>query len=386
MKYLLCSIFRNIRESRVRAHLFNAILQSLLTVTTIALLSCSQSNQVATSCPEFFESEELKGAISEYNSLSKVGAVWADYKPYAQTIAIYEPGSLSHCVAEVTGDNVNLVALTQPLSAEASRQPFIMYQSSRSGGGTYYPQLPEEYVRSLSDRNIDYLFVLNINVRRAAGQSAQLWRWISHVVHEGVHLFLQHSSTPPTIFPISTKGSWPSWVIQPDRSEVAARCYRGNEISEMINRELRLLRSATSALLLRDDRKASIEFARAYIQARGARLKKLEHVQVPKGGHPKSTPMGCHEAEVTFEHDEGIADFIGYVAVLESGLTTREELVNHLMAEVSEEDVIFYRIGSMKALLLRYLAPSEFAAVSRRISNSTSWRTGLDFEFAQAVH
>lgn len=339
-------------------------------------------------CDVYFDWPDVREAILDYQQISSVKSVWSTYDPYNQTLVIFNRTSYSHCVVEITGSTVNKFALKTTFRDPKNNFPYILYQSIRSHGPVN-PEMPAEYIELLSSRGIDFAEGIDLNVFREMkmARERQLlgietgdasYNWIGMIVHEGFHLFVQQASQSSLA---SAVGLWPTWVLQPVTSEIPDKCYFNTAKKSLIEDEVALLKQALWEAIVTHDQLISKQYIRQYIDARKTRIEALDGVLVSKG----RTAIGCAEAEAIMEHEEGLPDFVAKFTALSTGQVSAENYAKLAFAGPSKFQQYYYRFGSVKALLLRFLLPLEFAAISARVANSKTWEYGLQYEIEKMV-
>lgn len=356
----------------------------LIFAVLLLLVFNTSRTQAADSCAEFFESLEVQSAVAEYQKIVGLEPIWADYQPDKQTVSIYTPGRYGNCIVEVTGKIVREIVLNTPLE-----NPTFVYYQSRRSGGPMVSSLPEEYIKMLEHRDVDFLFGIPLTHfreiadlrKKQPSYNTALQNWIGLIVHEGFHLFVQDGSK-------SGYGSklapWPQWDRQPKRSEVFQQCYLKPSVKELAALELKKVQGAVRALLIDNDEEAAKQLAREYNSVRIQRQKILSDVLVP--GYGADSSISCAQAEGIMEHEEGIALFVEWMTALSSGTTSVEDIVDALGAWQPDDEELFYPIGAAKMLMLKYMKLASFRDVTFRIARSGSWEEGLQLEFEKLLH
>ena len=188
-------------------------------------------------------------------------------------------------------------------------------------------------------------------------------------IHENFHL---HS-----IFAYQFKipGSlWPVWDRQPDRQKTARECYLNPLVKQQFQIERTSLINATNEAVTLGRNEVIRRNAINFLQARAQRHSMLKSVKVPAG----RVYIGCPEAEVIFELEEGLAKYIGAASLYYLGIYNSKELMSLFHLEYPED--WFYYSGLGQMLLLKTYYGAQLDKVTQRIATSRNWNEGINFE------
>jgi hypothetical protein len=184
-------------------------------------------------------------------------------------------------------------------------------------------------------------------------------------VHEAFHVFVQ----APTWLGGRPAYPWPKWTAGPiDRAGLVSDCY-GTDGSAVAPERGLLVEAAVAAFSGADTRQVCTS-ARESVRLRRDRWASTDR---SASGGALST-ASCRYREAVMELNEGVPDFVFWTTAHAVGAVGDQRLRQRLEAAQRE---VFYLTGSMQLMVLKRLAgPQGFAAITKRIAESASWRDG----------
>jgi hypothetical protein len=248
--------------------------------------------------------------------------------------------------------------------------------------GFYRPDKAEEQPRELRDAleaaDVHHAVILPLDgaARLGLAMSSQSW-FIDMALHEAVHLLVQF----PARSGATTGFRWPAWTVpQPDRAQLAARCYGSvNPKEQRLNAERVPLAAAASSALTGGPIENVCRETRAFIAERRRRWAGLSEVTVPPedGG----APLSCEAGEAIMELNEGVPAFVAWLTARQLKIVDDERL--RAQFDVQSRDV-FYTTGTMQLTVLRRLLGDQFTTATERLASSSFNSGGAIFSTLEA--
>jgi hypothetical protein len=333
-----------------------------LIVASLAVQASAQT------CERAADHPKIKALTSRMALLSRHAApVWNGYVPFESAYVFVVEIDGGWC--GVLWSNARTRILALPREPRLSTPMYGFHFGRLSGtdralrdGWTQ----PDEIVRVLSDAGADRAVLVPVapNIKLPFEISdAQLF---DLALHEAFHVTAQ----APAWLGARGEHAWPAWDRpQPDRRALGSTCYQAP--AGMTDRSS--LERAAAAVLDHRDVPAVCAEATAFIAARRARWANLAASTVAAVEGPA---MSCEQAEAIMELDEGVADFVAWMTALESGNVTARRVKQRFAADQAD---VFYLTGAMQLVVLRRLAGSAFADITRDIATSSTWQSGNIF-------
>jgi hypothetical protein len=181
-------------------------------------------------------------------------------------------------------------------------------------------------------------------------------------LHEGFHVGVQAPRW------MGHTSDWPEWEAQPDRAGVRS-CYTHHEKVESLFEDERADLLGVVSALLDGDRSLACSAGAEFLSAYDARIAAVSEVRVTMAD---GDPGSCQDAEAMMELEEGVADFVSWVHLYQTGLATRAQLERRYQARQGD---VFYLTGAMK-MHATSLLRGDPLAVSREIIDSRSVAEG----------
>jgi hypothetical protein len=118
--------------------------------------------------------------------------------------------------------------------------------------------------------------------------------------------------------------------------------------------------------------------ARAFVEERRRRWSVLTDVRVPTA--TSFEPLSCAHAEAIMEIEEGVPDFVAWMAAYSLGIVTEQRVRQRFGASLSQP---FYVLGAMELVVLRHLMGERFLDATAQIASSASWESGSIFSMLE---
>jgi hypothetical protein len=245
---------------------------------------------------------------------------------------------------------------------------FVSGNAANAGSGGRARQ-PDALAAQLDALGVRHAVLLPVEVDGRLPFKLSVQNQFDVAVHEAFHAHVQM----PVWAGIERSDGWPAWTsVQPDRSQLALRCYGSADArAPLLAAEREPLVRAATAALGREPIEGVCRDARSFLSERRRRWSDLTSVRVD--GESPGPAMSCVQAEVTMELDEGVPDFVAWMTARQLRIVDDERV--GLRFKASQRDV-FYLTGMMQLVVLRHLLGTEFAGLTARIAASPSWESG----------
>lgn len=165
------------------------------------------------------------------------------------------------------------------------------------------------------------------------------------------------------------EGQWPVWDEQPARG-ATSQCYSLNE--EVVARfkdEKAALVELIEALL-NDQKQEAKAAGDKFLSLRQSRYDLLGDFTVPR---QDNSQCNCAEAENIMELEEGLADYGSWTMLYETGVSSREKLIQRYKARQQQP---FYLTGAMLMHAIALMAPNDKEAIMAEIIASKTHEEG----------
>jgi hypothetical protein len=241
--------------------------------------------------------------------------------------------------------------------------------------GFYRPdkaaEQPQQLRNQLEAAGIREAVILPLDgaARLGLSMTSQSW-FIDMALHEAFHLLVQF----PARSGAGAADQWPSWTVpQPDRTQLAARCYGSvNPKEQRLGPERAALLAAAMSAATGGPLESVRRDTGAFVAERRRRWSDLSGIQVASedGGASRS----CADGEAIMELNEGVPTFVAWLTARSLGVIDDNRL--RAQFNVQQRDV-FYTTGMMQLVVLQRLLGARFTAATERLASPASSAGGI---------
>ncbi len=370
----------------------------------LVLLAAPAAATAQSTCRDAFADSVTTREIAALGRVAATGPVWDEYRLARHPLLLladssHHGGAATPVCAAVwrAGKQLQIIELAErpPFSTPLYGMINLDAAGSAPVGSAAelaaaWKPAPPSVAAVLRARGVTRAVVLNmpLDFRRLGTLGAMLVRMHADpasmhadlAAHESFHLQVQI----PAWLDQHQSYEWPSWDVQPDRSELRQRCYAGSPaIAAALESELAALLAAFNDVAVDSahrDAVAGLTHARQFVEARAARRRLQDTMTVARAGGR----ISCALAEDLMELEEGTAQWIGHATSVRAGLTTMTTLHGSYAGTQPEA---FYKTGPLQLWVLDGLLGHErMRRLTRSIARSEGpdgRRGGLFAQFAE---
>ncbi len=367
-------------------------LVALLLIVTAALgcrahVAAAEPVGDATGCERELASPPFRALLSDLGEARNAPEVWPDYRLADSDLLLEWRGEDASCVAHWSaGEIVAVARASTPVASPMGPFGFVITDRARAPEaerfGFLTGDVPEPIVASLRERGARGALHWVVNTEEVAEgfpTDPATRRGVTHYLlhHESAHVHLM-------FLPMFGQGGphgRPAWAVQPDKSELVARCYQAEPIRELFARERAAIADAVAAVESSDGALVA-QHARDFTELRAQRHAVLSEVRVPS---QRGTEVSCAEAEAVWELDEGGAEYVALATLSAIGIPLPADQRPSERIRSSTDNAPYYYTGAGQLLVLRHLLGDQMPEVLRAITTSTGAADGIHGQFKRVA-